>query len=69
MTTHQILAFAIVGAMMILFIWGKWRYDVVAGLALLASIAAGTVPPDKAFRGFSDDIVVIVGSALVISAM
>jgi di/tricarboxylate transporter len=68
MTTHQILAFAIVGAMMILFIWGKWRYDVVAGLALLASIAAGTVPPDKAFRGFSDDIVVIVGSALVISA-
>jgi di/tricarboxylate transporter len=40
----------------------------VALLALLASIACGVVPPAEAFRGFSDDIVIIVGSALVVSA-
>ncbi|MCE9650786.1 MAG: SLC13 family permease [Parvibaculum sp.] len=54
--------------MMGLFIWGKLRYDVVAALALLAALVAGIVPYDKAFIGFSDDIVIIIGSALVVSA-
>jgi di/tricarboxylate transporter len=44
------------------------RYDLVAMTALLASLAAGTVKPKHAFSGFSDDIVIIVGSALVVSA-
>src|SRR5690606_605257 len=61
-------AFAILAAMMALFVWGRLRYDMVAVLALLAGIAAGIVPYDKAFSGFSDDIVIIVGSALVVSA-
>jgi len=68
MTLDQALAFAIVIAMMALFIWGRLRYDVVALLALLAAIAAGIVPPEKAFSGFSDDIVIIVASALLVSA-
>ena len=68
MTQPQILAFLILGGMMILFIWGRLRYDVVAMLALVASLIAGTVRPEDAFRGFSDDIVIIVGSALVVSA-
>ena len=37
-------------------------------LALLVSVAVGIVPPDQAFKGFSDDIVIIVASALVVSA-
>jgi di/tricarboxylate transporter len=68
MTLDQGLAFAIVIFMMALFAWGRLRYDLVAVLALLAAIAAGIVPPDKAFTGFSDDIVIIVASALVVSA-
>ena len=68
MTQPQWLAFGIIAAMMLLFIWGRLRYDLVAILALLASIAAGTVPARKAFSGFSDDIVIIVASALVVSA-
>jgi di/tricarboxylate transporter len=68
MTTPQILAFAIIGAMMALFVWGRLRYDLVAVLALLAAIVAGIVPYDKAFSGFSDDIVIIVASALLVSA-
>jgi di/tricarboxylate transporter len=68
MTFDQGLAFAIVIGAMALFVWGRPRYDIVACLALLASVAAGLVKPDQAFGGFSDDIVVIVGSALVVSA-
>ena len=68
MTIDQTLSFAIIVGMMVLFAWGKLRYDLVALLALLAALAAGIVPTDKAFDGFSDDIVIIVASALVVSA-
>jgi len=68
MTLDQGLAFAIIIGMMGLFAWGRLRYDLVAVLALLAGIAAGIVPANKAFTGFSDDIVIIVASALVVSA-
>ncbi|MFD2649517.1 SLC13 family permease [Devosia albogilva] len=68
MTLQQILAFGVIGGMMVAFMWGRWRYDVVAVCALLAALALGLVPPEAAFSGFSDDIVIIVGSALVVSA-
>lgn len=68
MTLPQFFAFAIVGAMMALFVWGRLRYDLVAMLALLAAIATGVVAPKDAFSGFSDDIVIIVASALLVSA-
>jgi di/tricarboxylate transporter len=53
---------------MALLIWGRLRYDLVALTSLLAAVACGIVPMKRAFSGFSDDIVVIVGSALVVSA-
>lgn len=68
MTIDQMLAFAVLAGMMLLFIWGRIRYDMVAVLALLAALVLGIVPAEKAFTGFSDDIVIIVGSALIISA-
>ena len=68
MTIDQTLSFAIIFGMMGLFAWGKLRYDLVALLALLAALAIGIVPADKAFDGFSDDIVIIVASVLVVSA-
>ena len=40
MTFDQGLAFAIVIGAMALFIWGRPRYDIVACLALLASVAS-----------------------------
>src|SRR5690606_35044955 len=67
-TVAQIMAFAIVGLMMAAFIWGRLRYDLVASGALLVAVVAGIVPADRAFSGFSDDIVIIVGSALLASA-
>ncbi|HUQ12234.1 MAG TPA: SLC13 family permease [Steroidobacteraceae bacterium] len=68
MTTDQILAFSIIAGMMVLFVWGRIRYDLVAGLALLAALLVGVVPFDQAFSGFSNDILVIVGAALLVSA-
>lgn len=68
MSVDQTLAFGIIGATMALLVWGRLRYDVVALLSLLAGIVSGIVPLDKAFTGFGDDIVIIVGSALVVSA-
>ncbi|MCX7283591.1 MAG: SLC13 family permease, partial [Novosphingobium sp.] len=68
MTTAQWLSLATLGGMMALFLWGRFRYDVTAVIALLGAVALGVVSPKDAFAGFSDDIVVIVGSALVLSA-
>jgi di/tricarboxylate transporter len=68
MTTQQILAFSVIAGMMAIFIWDRFRYDVVACCALVVAVALGVVPVDQAFTGFSDDIVIIVGSALVVSA-
>jgi len=68
MTIDQTLAFAVLVGMMTLFIWGRLRYDLVAILALLAGVFVGIVPYDKAFSGFSDDVVIIVASALIVSA-
>lgn len=65
---QRFLAFAIVIIMMGLFAWGRWRYDFVALISLLAAIGVGIVPPELAFTGFSNDIVIIVGTALVVSA-
>ena len=68
MTTEQTLALTVVALMMVAFVWGRFRYDLVAATALLAAVACGIVPYDDAFSGFSDDIVIIVGSALLVSA-
>ncbi|KRE08655.1 permease [Bosea sp. Root670] len=68
MTQPQILSVLVVAGMMAAFLWGRLRYDIVAMLALLVAVALGLVPAADAFKGFSDDIVIIVGSALVLSA-
>ena len=68
MSIDQYMSVAVIALMMVAFIWGRFRYDMVAALALLASVAVGVVPFKEAFTGFSDDIVIIVGSALLVSA-
>jgi len=67
MTQPQWLSVGLIIVMMGAFLWGRLRYDVVALLALLAGLALGIVPLKEAFTGFSDDIVIIVGSALILS--
>ncbi|MGL4442225.1 MAG: SLC13 family permease [Alsobacter sp.] len=68
MTLSQGLALGVLAAVMVLFLWGRLRYDIVAALGLAAGTAVGVVPAETAFSGFSDDIVIIIASALVVSA-
>ncbi len=65
---NQIGAFALLGVAVVLFVWGRFRYDLVALGALLAGVLLGLIPVERAFAGFSNDVVVIIAAALVVSA-
>lgn len=67
MTGEQTLAFGILGVTFVLFVWDRWRYDVVSLLALLAVTLTGLVSPDEAFLGFAHPAVLTVAAVLVIS--
>lgn len=67
MTTEQVFIFTVLGGALILFAWGKWRYDVVGLVALVIVVIAGLVPPSEAFRGFSNAAVITVAAILVIT--
>src|SRR6185312_15028073 len=67
-TLQQGLSFAVIGVMLVLFLWDRWRYDVVALIALLMAVAVGVVPVDKAFSGFSNPLLPLIASVLVVSA-
>ncbi len=59
--------FGILCATLVLFVWNRWRYDVVALLALLAVALAGIVPPQRVFSGLGHPAVVTVAAVLVLS--
>ncbi|MFT5258428.1 MAG: di/tricarboxylate transporter [Saprospiraceae bacterium] len=67
MTLDQISVFAILLIAMVLFVVNYWRYDVVAGFALIAGVYTGVVPTDHAFEGFAHPAVFTVACVLVIS--
>ncbi len=67
MTLPQIEALAIVAGMLVLFVTDRLRYDLVAAIALSAAVLTGVVPAKKAFEGFSNSVIVIIASVLVIS--
>src|SRR3954452_4519239 len=68
MTLQQGLAFGLVVGTIAAFVWGRWRYDVIALAALVLGVAIGVVPAKSAFDGFRNDITVIIACALVVSA-
>ena len=68
MTVQQAMAFALMGGTIGLFIWGKLRYDLVAVLALVVGVVIGVIPQKAMFSGFSNDLIWIIASVLVLSA-
>jgi di/tricarboxylate transporter len=50
-----------------MFVWGRWRHDMVALGALLACVLAGLVPSSAAFAGFGHPAVITVACVLVLS--
>jgi di/tricarboxylate transporter len=67
MTSEALLVLGVLGAALVLFGVGRWRYDLVALLALLAVTVAGVVPADQAFSGFGHPAVITVAAVLVAS--
>ncbi len=67
MSFDQGVVFFVLAAAMGLFVWGRWRYDVVAIVALLAVVYLGVVPPMAAFSGFGHPAVITVAAVLVVS--
>ncbi|MCW5723618.1 MAG: SLC13 family permease [Maricaulaceae bacterium] len=67
MTQDQIILMAILAATVGLFVWGRWRHDLVALAALLACVLAGLVAPADAFMGFGHPAVITVACVLVLS--
>ena len=65
---HQAyLLFIIILVTLALFIWGRWRYDVVALFALIVCAFTGVVPFSQAFAGFSNPAVVTVVCVMVLT--
>lgn len=67
MTTAQLVLSLLLATALALFVWGRWRHDVVALGTLLAAVLAGLVPAREAFAGFADPAVVTVAAVLVLS--
>ncbi|MGO3055898.1 MAG: SLC13 family permease [Halomonas sp.] len=61
------LVFMVLGLTLMAFVWGRFRYDLVALTALLASVMLGLVPADSAFAGFGHPAVITVAAVLVLS--
>jgi di/tricarboxylate transporter len=66
-TFDQIMVFAILVVTLVLFVWGRWRYDIVSLGALLLVFLAGLVPADQVFLGFGHPAVITVVAVLVLS--
>ena len=67
LSMDESIVFAVLAAALALFVWGKWRYDVVALLALLVLAVAGIVPASEAYLGFGHPAVVTVAAVLILS--
>ena len=67
LTPDQIILFAVLLFVFVFLIWGRWRYDLVAFVALLAALLTGVVPVERAFSGFGHPATVIIALVLIIS--
>ncbi|MDT8895973.1 SLC13 family permease [Halomonas sp. I1] len=65
--TDSTLVFMLLGLTLAAFVWGRFRYDLVALAALLISVLLGLVPAEEAFLGFGHPAVITVAAVLVLS--
>jgi di/tricarboxylate transporter len=67
MTTDQALLFGILIVLFAMLVWGRFRYDLVAFVALLTTALLGLIDPGEAFAGFGHPAVVIIALVLIVS--
>ena len=68
MSLSQALSFGLIACTLTLFVWGRFRYDLVSLAALVTGVVIGVIPANHAFDGFKSDVVAIIAAALVVSA-
>ena len=67
MTNDQVLILGLLVLVFSLFIWERWRYDIVAVGALLIAAIYGIIPSSEAFSGFGHPATVTIAAVLIIS--
>ena len=67
MTFDQGILFTLLFCVFVFLIWGRWRYDLVAFVALMAALLTGIVPVSQAFSGFGHPATVIIALVLIVS--
>ena len=67
MNIDQLFMLGLLIAVFALFVWGRWRYDLVAIAALLAAAIEGTVSFNDVFAGFGHPATVTVAVVLIVS--
>lgn len=67
MTTNQTIILIILVLTMAMFLWGRWRHDMVAVASLLACVLTGLIAAADAFAGFGHPAVISVACILILS--
>ena len=67
MSGDQTILFTLLFFVFVFLIWGRWRYDLVAFVALLVALLTGVVPKEQAFSGFGHPATVIIALVLIVS--
>src|ERR671918_2508505 len=67
MTWQQGMLLTVLACTLAVFVWDRWRYDVVAITSLMVCVLLGLIGPEAAFGGFSNPAVITVAAVLVIS--
>jgi len=65
--SDQSIVFLLISTTLVLFIWGRIRYDLIAFMALIAGAIFGVIPTYDVFSGFGHPAVVIIALVLIIS--
>ena len=67
MNQDVIILFCLFGFVFTFLLWGRWRYDLVAFVALILAVIFGVVKTDAAFAGFGHPAVVVIALVLIVS--
>ncbi|NKB32371.1 MAG: SLC13 family permease [Pseudomonadales bacterium] len=67
MNSDQTILLLILLALLVLLVWGRWRYDIVALGALFTASVFGIVPQTELFTGFGNPATITVVLVLIVS--
>ncbi len=64
---EQTVVFSVLLLTLAMFMWGKFRHDIIALSALIILVLFGIIPAEIAFSGFSHPAVITVAAVLMVS--